>query len=100
MAELDDKIACRTPAKGRDGITNIPAWKFDLLRRHILASLANGPRAYTDVVDHIATRLTADEADRLGKLGWHAITIKLEMEVRGEIERLNQKGPQHIRLTT
>ena len=95
-----EKVACRTPAEGRDGVTNIPAWKFDLIRKHIHDILADGPQVYNDVRDEVGARLTADEAEKLGKLGWHVITVKLELEVRGEIERVKAKGPQQIRLTT
>jgi len=31
-----DKIACHTPAKSRGGVTNIPKWKYDCVRRAIL----------------------------------------------------------------
>jgi hypothetical protein len=95
---MTDKVACRTPAEGRDGVTNIPTWKFDLIRGHILDLLKDGPMVYNDVRDAVGARLSEDEAARLGKLGWHAITVKLEMEVRGEIERVKAKGPQQIRL--
>lgn len=94
-----EKVACRTPAEGRDGVTNIPAWKFDLIRGHIRDLLTDGnPRVYNDVRDAVGARLSEEEAERLGKLGWHVITVKLEMEVRGEIERVKAKGPQQIRL--
>ncbi|MEL7126121.1 MAG: hypothetical protein AAGK30_07820 [Pseudomonadota bacterium] len=95
-----DKVACRTPAEGRDGVTNIPTWKFELIRAHMLDLLADGPKVYNDVRDAIGARLTTDEAAALGKLGWHVITVKLELEVRGEIERVKAKGPQQIRLAT
>ena len=93
-----DKTPCRTPAEGRDGVTNIPTWKFDLIRKHILDQLQGGPMVYNDVRDGVAARLTEDEAARLGKLGWHCITVKLEMEVRAEIVRVKAKGPQQIAL--
>ncbi|MEO0569098.1 MAG: hypothetical protein AAF066_15300 [Pseudomonadota bacterium] len=94
-----DKVACRTPAEDRDGTTNIPSWKFDLIRGHILQVLADGEaRHYSDVKDEVGARLTQEEAENLGKLGWHVITVKLELEVSGEIERVNAKGPQQIRL--
>ncbi|MEL7100410.1 MAG: hypothetical protein AAGM84_16415 [Pseudomonadota bacterium] len=97
---MTDKVACRTPAEGRDGVTNIPAWKFDLIRGHILDLLSGGPMVYNDVRDAVGARLTEDEAERLGKLGWHVITVKLELEVRGEIARVPGKGPQKIRRCT
>jgi len=95
-----EKVACRTPAPGKDGVTNIPAWKFDLIRGHILDLLKDGPRVYNDIRDAIGHKLTSEEAEALGKLGWHVITVKLELEVRGEIERVAAKGSQQIRLTT
>ncbi len=95
---MSDKTPCRTPAIGRDGVTNIPTWKFDLIRGHILGLLdeAGGPMVYNDVRDAVGARLTEDETAKLGKLGWHCIAVKLEMEVRGEIIRVKAKGPQQI----
>lgn len=101
MAELSEKVACRTPVQGRDGVSNIPVWKFDLIRGHLHDILRDGaPQVYNDVRDAVGTRLTQQEADQLGKLGWHVITVKLELEVRGEIVRVPAKGPQQIRLVT
>ena len=92
-----ERVACRTPAAGRDGVTNIPAWKFDAVRGAILEALAGGPVLYKDLNAAVEVRLDRQTLDDLGKLGWHVVTVKLEMEVRGEIERLDVKGPQQIR---
>ncbi|KIC50025.1 hypothetical protein [Tateyamaria sp. ANG-S1] len=92
-----DKVACRTPAEGRDGVTNIPAWKFDAVRGAILDTLADGPIKAMTLKDAVGERLDPETLEKLGKLGWHVVTVKLEMEVRGEIERLDVKGPQQIR---
>ena len=91
------KTHCRTPAEGRDGGTNIPSWKFDLLRKHILDIVRNAGEygfPFRDLKDAIRPRLKAEDITQLGSLGWHTTTVKLEMEVRGEIARLNAKGPQ------
>ena len=77
-----EQVAGRTPAAGRDGVTNVPVWKFDLF--------ADGPRACNDVRDAIGARQTADEAAASGKVA---------LEVRGEIARVHARGPQQIRLT-
>ena len=92
-----ERVACRTPAEGRDGVTNIPAWKFDAVRAAILAALADGPILYKDLNAAVSARLDEETLANLGKLGWHVVTVKLELEVRGEIERLDVKGPQQIR---
>ena len=96
MAVVSDKVACRTPAEGRDGVTNIPAWKFDLLQGTIKDVLTNGPIKFGDLKNAVGKRLSEDDLARLGSLGWHVTTVKLEMEVRGEIVRLEVNGPQQI----
>lgn len=78
-------------------MTNIPAWKFEAARAAILDALTDGPILYQDLNAAVETRLDADTLDTLGKLGWHVVTVKLELEVRGEIARLDVKGPQQIR---
>ena len=95
------KVPCRTPAEGREGVTNIPAWKFDLLRGAIHEVLGTaGEVAFGDLNDRVRAGLDPDELERLGSLGWHVTTVKLELEVRGEIERVPGKRPQKIRLAT
>ena len=95
----DAKIACRTPTEGRDGTTNIPAWKFAALRTAILDAIgaagADG-LAFADLRGAVATRIDADTRARLGSLGWHVTTVKLELEVRGEIARLPGVTPQRL----
>ena len=92
-----ERVACRTPAEGRDGVTNIPVWKFEAVRAAILGALADGPLLYKDLHAAVGARLDEETLAHLGKLGWHVVTVKLELEVRGEIERLDVKGPQQIR---
>ena len=87
------KVACRTPAEGRDGVTNIPEWKFERLRAAILDSLGEGDLPQTELKDKVAERLSLDELERMGKLGWHVVTVRLELEVRGEVARREGRGP-------
>lgn len=99
MAVVTEKVACRTPAEGRDGVTNIPAWKFELLQTAIKDVLARGPLKFSQLKDAVGAKLSADELAALGSLGWHVTTVKLEMEVRGDIVRLDVNGPQQIALS-
>ena len=91
-----DRVGCRTPAEGRDGVTNIPAWKFDAIRGAILAILSEGDMRWSELTEAVRARLSAEQLDRMGKLGWHVVTVKLELEVRGEVVRRAVKGPQVI----
>ena len=94
-----DRTPCRTPAEGRDGVTNIPTWKFEALRTAILKILATGPCRWSELTEKVHQELSDDELANMGKLGWHVIGVKLELEVRNEIKRLAQPGPQVISLT-
>ena len=96
----EPRTELRTPTAGKSGTTRIPTWKFDLLRGHILDVVDEvGPQGALskEMTDAIRPRLTEDEAERLGKLGWHVMGVKLELEVRGEIERVAKASPQRLR---
>ena len=96
MAEA--KVECRTPNPGKPGVTNIPKWKFDLVRSAILAELKKGDVPFSELSGRVGARLTDEDKSRLGSLGWHVTTVKLELEVRGEIGRADDKGPQIVTL--
>ena len=93
----DERIPCRTPAGS--SATNIPAWKFDACREAILAELSDGPMRASAMANAAGRRLTDQARRDLGSLGWHVTTVRLELEVRGEIERL-PGSPLRIQKTT
>ncbi|MEL6680481.1 MAG: hypothetical protein AAFQ51_17395 [Pseudomonadota bacterium] len=82
-----DKVACRTPEGGPKG-TNIPTWKFEAVRTALRGFLAEGPQRASTLKDAVGARLSEEDRANLGSLGWHVTTIRLELEVRGELVRL------------
>ncbi len=97
----DDRVLCRTPTEGKESGTRIPGWKFDVLRKAILHAVAGaGPEGlpFSQLTGAVRQRLSADDLARLGSLGWHVTTVKLELEVRGEIARV--PGVDQQRLVT
>ncbi|HHB80395.1 MAG TPA: hypothetical protein ENK83_01415 [Aliiroseovarius sp.] len=93
------KTECRTPTPGRDGATRIPTWKFDALRAAILDAVgaAGGTGLpFADLPAEVATRLDDTLRAKLGSVSWHTTTVKLELEVRGELARLPGSGPQRL----
>lgn len=98
---MTDKTPCRTPAEGRDGVTNIPTWKFDLCRRAILHAIGRAGEeglTFAALPAAVKARLSTYDLERLGSLGWHVTTVKLELEASGEIERMSSPGIQRLRL--
>ena len=79
----DDRIACRTPAKGTEGTTRIPRWKYECVRRAILDALEaaeDGQVLFKNLADHVRERLSSNQLAKLGSLGWHVTTVKLNMD--------------------
>ena len=96
MAE--ERVVCRTPSAGRTGTTRIPKWKFDAVREAILQVLADGEVPFSELTERAGAKLADDDRARLGSVGWHVTTVKLELEVRGEIRRLDRPGKQILAL--
>lgn len=100
MTEEPDRIACYTPTKGRDGVTRISRWKYDCVRRAILDVIGDsdeGQVAFQDLSGLVQDRLTSNQLAKLGSLKWHVTTVKLNMEVDEELERVPRKAPQTLR---
>ncbi|WP_425040606.1 DUF6958 family protein [Primorskyibacter sp. S187A] len=91
-----DKVACRTPAEGKDGVTNIPVWKFELLRAAILAELGKGTIAFSALRTRLSKGIAKADHDRLGSLGWHTTVVRHAMGWRGEGIRRLGVSPQVI----
>ena len=101
MAE-SEKVSCRTPTKGKSGVTRIPAWKYDCVSRAILKAVRDAGAAgmpFGDLTEAVSGRLSTAEREKLGSVGWHVATVKLEMEVRGELTRGSETGPQRLYLS-
>lgn len=96
MTTGEPHVACRTPTPGRSGVTNIPQWRFDIIRGAIIDVIATEEVRFADLPDLVRDRLSEEVKGRLGSIGWNVTTVKLEMEVRGEIIRLEGKGPQRL----
>jgi len=100
MKSAERKIICQTPTSGKTP-TQIPAWKYDLVRgaiRRVVPTSKSGV-AFKELPALIGETLTAEERAKLGSLSWHATTVKLHMEVVGELERVEGVVPQRIRRT-
>ena len=101
MAELgeEERVGCRTPNPGKSGVVRIPRWKFEAVRTAILDELAEGDVRFADLTGRVKERLDPALRNRLGSVGWHVATVKLELEVRGEIRRVQARGGQRLERT-
>lgn len=94
------KTTCFTPADGRDKGVKIPTWKYDCIRRAILEVLDESETdqvRFKDLNEAVMLRLTSNQLAKLGSVGWHVTTVKLNMEVEGELVRIHGARPQTLR---
>ena len=95
----DIRVVCHTPTPGKKP-TRIHRWKYDLLRGvilDILAGSADGVQ-FRSLPSLIEARLSPEQRASLGSVSWYTTTVKLDMEVKGDIERVPRVTPQLLRL--
>ena len=97
---MNDKVLCHTPTPGKKP-TAIDRWKYDAIRRAVLAIVPRSPPgiAAKDLPDLVREKLSVNELAELGSVTWYTTSVKLNMEVEGEIERVPGAKPQHLVLT-
>ncbi len=96
--EETDKVFCRNPDPAKEG-TNVPRWKYDVVRRAILDTLGDDPGGVTfrELTAEVRGRLSAETIERLGSVSWHTTVVKLHLETVSEIERIPDSRPHRLR---
>jgi hypothetical protein len=91
----EEKILTLHPEKGKQGV-NISRSKYDMIRLAILDAIrSQGTIGFRGLVSLVEYNLR----NRFeGSIPWYVTTVKLDMEARGEIERMPEPGEQKLRL--
>ncbi len=80
---------------GKTGVY-IERQKYDVVREAILEAVrTNGTITFGDLAAEVRSKL---EATFAGSISWYVTTVKLDLEARGEIVRLQKSGPQRLTL--
>lgn len=92
------KVLCETPTTGKKG-TRIPKWKYDAVRAAIRKIVPRSKEGieFRDLPNLVKEALSAEAVDSLGSVSWHTVTVKLHLEVIGELERVVGAKPQRVR---
>ena len=95
----DTRVVCETPTPGKKP-TRIHKWKYDLVRGIILDILSDsaGGVEFRSLLSLMGARIGAEDKANLGSVSWYATTVKLDMEVKGDIVRVPGAKPQRLRL--
>jgi hypothetical protein len=91
----EEKIMTLHPEEDKQGV-NISRSKYDMIRQAIRDAVrSQGTISYQGLVSLVEYNLR----NRFeGSIPWYVTTVKLDMEARGEIERIPGSGEQRIRL--
>lgn len=98
MGKDASKAVCKTPTPGKQ-TTRIDRWKYDTVRAAILQVLPKNKQGveFRELPKLVKGALSAADRKRLGSVPWYTTTVKLDLEVRGEIERVPGASPQRLR---
>jgi len=93
----EPRTVCRTPTPGKQS-TSIPTWKYELVAQAIRDVLPPDEPGFLAkaLPEAVAERLEPEDLARLGSVAWHTTSVKLNMEVEGEIERVPGSKPQRL----
>ncbi len=90
----EEKIMTLHP-QGKKG-THILKRRYDLIKDFILKTVKEaGEITYEDLADLAQEKLSATFD---GKVVWYVVTVKLDLEARGLIERIPKTSPHKLRI--
>jgi hypothetical protein len=93
---MDERFQTLNPDPNKKG-PRISRAKYDTMRAAILAALEQRePQTFYGLLDSVEKELATSFE---GSVGWYYTTVKLDLEARGEIERIPGSSPQQIRRT-
>ena len=91
----EEKILTLHPEEDKQGV-NISRSKYDMIRQAILNAVrSQGTISFKGLVSLIDYNLRHRFE---GSISWYVTTVKLDMEARGEIERIPGSKEQTLRL--
>lgn len=93
---MEEKRILTLHPKGKNGV-NILQRRYELVKDTILSILEQngGELSYQDVNHEAAKKL---EGYFDGKVPWYVVSVKLDLEARGMIERVPSSKPHRIKL--
>lgn len=95
MKVLKDKRIMTLHPQGKKGV-NILKRRYDLIKDFIVKTLTDQGQMTYQALNKLAVQKLKDTFD--GKVGWYVVSVKLDLEARGIIERVPKTSPHEIRI--
>jgi len=90
----EEKIMTLHP-QGKTGV-NILKRRYDVIKDFIIKTVREQKEISFDDVTDMAIESLANTFD--GKVIWYVVTVKLDLEARGVIERIPKTSPHKLRI--
>ena len=90
----DEKILTLHP-QGKNGV-NILKRRYDFIKEFIINTVKDYEEITYAELNSLAVEKLTDSFD--GKVGWYIVTVKLDLEARGIIERIPKTSPHKLRI--
>ena len=95
MAKKDEDRILTLHPSGKKG-TNILRSKYELIKDAIIKEIQKEQEI---TFEELSDRLVAEMQDNFdGRVIWYVVTVKLDLEARGIIERIPKTSPHQLRL--
>ncbi|HLO83078.1 MAG TPA: hypothetical protein VK166_19080 [Chitinophagaceae bacterium] len=86
-----EKITCQNPNTGSS--MNIDRDIYDLFHEAISTALGAGETlTYTEIVDMVKKHLKKTRASFSGSVSWYCVTVKNDMQSRGQLDVVTKQG--------
>ena len=95
----EERVVCETADSGEEAHTH-PQVEVRPAGRTILEIVAESVDGveFRNLSGLIEGRLSTEQRENLGSVSWYTVSVKLDMEVKGDIERVPRAKPQKLRL--
>jgi hypothetical protein len=94
---MSERIQTLHPDPKKGG-PRILRWKYDAVRQAILKLIPKSDPGvpFKELTGGVRSLLGEEVVEKLGSVSWYTVTVKLDLEARGEIVRVSDRGPQRL----
>ena len=98
MSQSEGRVQTRHP-EATKSMPAIDKWKHEAVREAILAAVPEKGEGlpFRQLPGRVRELLPSDALENLGSVSWYTTTVKLDLEARGELERVPGSRPQRLR---
>jgi hypothetical protein len=99
MSRQEETVLCLHPDPTKSG-RRISQVKYEAVKNAILQAISQNDAGvyFKDLDSEVARRLPRATLEKLGSVSWYTVSVKLDLEARGLIERIPGSGLQRLRL--